>query len=314
MSHEIVVLDGYAMNPGDLSWEPLKELGTVRLYDRTDAADTIQRIGNADIVLTNKVVIDEKVMDACPNMKYVGITATGVNMIDLPAAARHGICVTNVPAYSTDSVAEMTFALLLEMTMHTGLHNAAVQEGRWVTSPLFCFWDAPLTEIKGKTLGIIGYGSIGKAVAAIGRAFGMRVIANSPHGNDPCQVDLDTLLRESDIISLHCPLKADNRHLINRETIAKMKPGVLLINTARGPLVDADALKEALLSGRIGGVGMDVIDVEPMRPDYPLLGVKNCVITPHVAWATLEARQRLMSVVTENVRRFLAGDPQNCVH
>ena len=262
---KIVILDGYGLNPGDLSWEAFEALGDVTLYDYTAPEQAAERMRGAEAVITNKTVLTKELIAGCDTLRYIGVLATGYNVVDLQAAAERGIPVTNVPAYSTDAVAQHVFALLLELTNRVGHHNAAVQEGRWQRNRDFCFWDYPLMELKGKTMGIIGLGQIGRATAALARAFGMEVIAASGHGTDDFVVPMDELLRRSDVISLHCPLRADNKGLINRDTIAKMKDGVILINTARGPLVDEAALRAALLSGKVGGAAVDVLATEPPR-------------------------------------------------
>ena len=312
MSHRIVILDGFAANPGDLDWKQFEALAPLTVYDRTAPEDTVARIGGADIVLTNKTRITAEVISACPSIRYIGLLATGYNVVDLDAARAREIPVCNVPAYSTDAVAQHVFALLLELTNRVGHHNAQVQAGRWITSRDFCFWDGSLMELRGKTLGIIGYGQIGQAVARIAEAFGMRVLATARRAR-PGLVPMEQVLAESDIITLHCPLFADNTGMINRETIARMKDGVLLINTARGPLIDEAALREALLSGKVAGAAMDVVSVEPMAADCPLLGLDNCVITPHIAWAPTETRARLLTIAAGNVRGFLEGHVVNDV-
>lgn len=318
---KIVLLDGCTINPGDLSWDALAKLGDLTVYDRTpnDRDEVIRRIGSAEAVYTSKVTVDAAVIDACPNLKYIGALATGYNIIDVEAASARGIVVTNVPKYSTPAVAQFTIALLLELACHTGHHDAAVKEGRWCSCQDFCFWDYPIIELSGKTMGIIGFGHIGRAVGRLASALGMRVLAS---GSRPCPegeaiatyVDLDTLLRESDVISLHAPLFPSTKHIINSDSIAKMKDGVLILNTARGPLIHQGALADALNSGKVAGAGLDVVDAEPMLPDNPLLTAQNCILTPHIAWASKEARQRLISVVAENLRRYQAGTPQNVVN
>ena len=310
---KIVILDGYTENPGDLSWDALAALGELMVYEHTPAEDVISRIGDAQIVLTNKTPITAEVFAACPCVRYVGVLATGYNVVDVAAARKRGVVVTNVPTYGTQAVAQYVFALLLEICHHVGHHNQQVQQGRWTQGRDFCFWDYPLIELAGKTFGVIGYGRIGRAAAELARAFGMEVVACSPHGEGPEMVSLDELLRRSDVISLHCPLKPENTGLINRETIARMKDGVILINTARGPLVNEYDLREALLSGKVQAAAVDVASVEPIRADNPLLGLENCLITPHIAWAPKESRQRLMDVAVENVRAYLAGKTQNNV-
>ena len=310
---KMVVLDGHGLNPGDLSWDKLGELGELTVYDYTAPEDVVARIGDAPVIFTNKTVITAALLDACPQVKYIGVLATGYNVVDIAACNARGVTVCNVPVYGTDVVAQFVFALLLEIAHRVGAHNQAVQDGRWITSRDFCFWDFPTMELMGKTIGIIGYGRIGHATAKLARAFGMKVLAVSPHGNEPEQVDLDTLLRESDVISLHCRLTPENTGLINRDTIAKMKDGVIIINTARGPLINETDLREALLSGKVYAAALDVLSAEPMRADNPLLGLPNCIITPHIAWAARESRQRLLDTVIDNLKGYLAGKPQNTV-
>lgn len=310
---KICVLDGYGANPGDLDWAPIAALGQLTVWDATPPEKVQERMAGAEIVITNKTVLSGEAIQAAKELRYIGLLSTGYNVVDLDTARARGIPVCNVPAYSTEAVAQHTFALLLEITNHVGQHTAAVQrDRRWVSSPSFCFWDAPLMELKGKTLGIIGYGRIGQAVADIARAFGMRALATARHLR-PGLVPLETVLAESDVISLHCPLFADNRGLINAKTIAQMKDGVILLNTARGPLIDEQALKAALESGKVAAAGLDVIDREPMPADCPLLGLDNCIITPHIAWAPRETRERLLGIVAENIRCFQAGRVQNDV-
>ena len=310
---KIVVLDGHTENPGDLSWAELEKLGNVTVYDFSEPAEACARMINAEIVLTNKTVITREMIESHPHLRMIGVLATGFNVVDTVAAAERHIPVCNVPSYATDAVAQYTFALLLELCHRVGAHNQAVQEGRWTQGREFCFWDYPQIELSGKTMGLIGYGRIGKAVERIARAFDMTVLHTTPSGREG-SVSLDEVLRQSDVISLHCPLTKENRHLISHETIAKMKPGVLLINTGRGPLVDEAALREALLNGHVAGAAMDVTEQEPIPADSPLLGLDNCLITPHIAWAAKEARQRLMNTVVENVRAFLQGSPVNVVN
>lgn len=310
---KIVVLDGHTENPGDLSWAELEKLGELTVYDFSEQAEAAERMADAEIVLTNKTVITREMIESHPHLRMIGVLATGFNVVDTVAAAERHIPVCNVPSYATDAVAQYTFALLLELCHRVGAHNQAVQEGRWTQGREFCFWDYPQIELSGKTMGLIGYGRIGKAVERIARAFDMTVLHTTPSGREG-SVSLDEVLRQSDVISLHCPLTKENRHLISHETIAKMKPGVLLINTGRGPLVDEAALREALLNGHVAGAAMDVTEQEPIPADSPLLGLDNCLITPHIAWAAKEARQRLMNTVVENVRAFLQGSPVNVVN
>jgi len=313
MHMKIVVLDGYAANPGDLSWAPLEQLGELTVYDRTAKEDIAARMAEADMVLTNKTVLTRELMAGAKNLKYVGVLATGYNVVDVAAAKELGVIVTNIPAYSTDSVAQMVFALLLEICQHAGHHSEAVHAGRWTNNPDFCFWDFPLMELAGKTMGIIGYGRIGKKVAEIARCFGMNVIAWTRTPRDPECVSLDELLAKSDVISLHCPLFPETQNLINRETIAKMKNGAIIINTSRGPVINDADLAEALKSGKIYAAAADVATVEPIPADNPLLGLENMIFTPHIAWATYEARVRLMNIAAENARAFIAGTPVNVV-
>jgi len=306
----IVVLDGYTLNPGDLSWDPLRKLGSCEIYDRSSRDEIVPRSASAEIVLTNKVVLNRAYMSAVPRLKYIGVTATGYNIVDVAAARERNIIVTNVPTYGTKSVAQMTIALLLELTQHIGHHAQTVRDGRWTRSPDFCYWDYPLVELDGLTMGIIGYGRIGQAVGELAQAFGMKVIA---HSRKSSAQELEQLFRASDVISLHCPLTPETKHLINKERLAWMKPSALLLNTSRGPLIDEAALAEALNEGRIAGAGLDVLAVEPPPADNPLFTAKNCFITPHIAWATRAARSRLMDASIENVRAFLSGKPKNVV-
>jgi len=316
---KIVVLDGYTLNPGDLSWDGLRALGACDIYDRTPPEQVVERARGAEVVLTNKVIVGRAEMAELPDLRYIGVLATGYNIVDIGAARERGIPVTNVPEYGTRSVAQMTFALLLELAQHVGHHAWTVREGRWTKSPDFCYWDYPLVELAGKTMGIIGIGRIGRAAAELARAFGMTVLAHDvqtpaslPDGAR--MADLETLLRESDVVSLHCPLTAENKGLMNRERLALMKPTAFLINTSRGPLVVARDLADALNSDRLAGAGVDVLPVEPPPADNPLLTAKNCLVTPHIAWATGAARARLMETVVDNLRAFLTGQPRNVVN
>lgn len=319
---KIVVLDGYTENPGDLSWGRLEELGEFIVYDRsslTDEDEAIARIGEAEIVITNKTPITKRVLDSCPSIRYIGVLATGYNVVDYVYAAKKGIPVTNVPGYGTDTVAQFTFALLLEICHRVAHHSEAVHAGRWEQSPDFCFCDYPQIELAGKTIGIIGFGRIGQKVGTIAKAFGMKVLAHSPHEYESGKaigtyVDLDTLLAESDVISLHCPLFPETEGIINQATIAKMKDGVILLNNGRGPLVVEQDLADALNSGKIQAAAVDVVSAEPIKGDNPLLTAKNCFITPHIAWATKEARQRIMDCAVNNVKAFLSGVPENVVN
>ena len=315
---KIVILDGYTTNPGDLSWDGLKALGQVEVFDRTLPSETVARAAGAEVVLTNKVILGRDEMVQLPSLKYIGVLATGYNVVDLQAAHERGIIVTNVPAYSTESVAQMVFAHLLTATNHTERYAMENRQGRWSNSPDFCYYDAPIRELSGKTFGIVGLGHIGSRVAQIALAFGMKVkaLTSKPAEALPDGIqktDLKELLHTSDVISLHCPLTPGTHHLINAETIGWMNPEAILINTGRGPLVDDHALAAALESGRIKAYCADVMTEEPPKTDNPLLKVPNAYITPHIAWATLEARQRLIQVATENVRAFISGHPQNVV-
>lgn len=309
---KIIVLDGHTENPGDLSWEGLAKLGQLTVYEHTRTEEIIPRIADAPMVLTNKTPITRETMEACSALRYIGVLATGYNVVDVAAAKEKGIVVTNIPAYGTQAVAQFVFALLLELCHRVGHHNNAVQNGRWTNGRDFCFWDYPLMELAGKTMGLIGYGRIGKATADIARAFGMRVLAYKPSGGEGI-VSLEEVLAHSDVLSLHCPLTADNAQMINRETIAQMKDGVMIINTARGALIDEADLSEALLSGKVRGAALDVVSAEPIEADHPLLGLDNCLITPHIAWASRESRQRLMDTAVENAAAFLKGHPVNDV-
>ncbi|MBQ7850588.1 MAG: D-2-hydroxyacid dehydrogenase [Clostridia bacterium] len=310
---KIVILDGHVENPGDLSWEPLAQLGELTVYDRTAPRDVIARIGDAPIVITNKTLITEDVLAACPGVRYVGVLATGYNVVDIAAAKKRGIVVTNVPAYSTQAVAQFTMALLLEICHHVGRHSDGVHAGKWSACQDFAYWDYPLIELAGKTIGIVGYGRIGQATARAAEALGMKVLAYSRHGQGEPYVPLDELYARSDVISLHCPLTAENAKMIDKAAIAKMKDGVILLNTARGGLINEPDLREALLSGKVYAAAADVAAVEPIPADCPLLGLDNMIFTPHIAWACYETRQRLMDVAVNNVRQFLAGTPVNNV-
>ena len=315
----IVVLDGFTLNPDDLSWEPLKQLGACEIFERSAASEVVVRSANAEIILTNKVVISREHLTQLPRLKYIGVTATGFNIVDAVAAREHHVAVTNVPTYGTRSVAQMTFALLLELTQRVGHHAQTVRDGRWTRSPDFCYTDFPLVELDGLTMGIVGFGRIGRAVAELARAFGMRVLVHSRSQlatlpAEPRQVDLDELFAESDVVSLHCPLTPETKHLVNAARLARMKSFAFLLNTSRGPLIDEHALAEALNTGRIAGAGLDVLAVEPPSASNPLLNAKNCIITPHIAWATRAARARLMEVAVANVAAFIQGKPQNVVN
>ncbi|MCI6255582.1 MAG: D-2-hydroxyacid dehydrogenase [Clostridiales bacterium] len=319
---KIVVLDGYTENPGDLSWSELEKLGDLKVYDRTsltDEEEIISRIGDAEIVITNKTPVTKTVLDACPGIRYIAVLATGYNVIDCGCARERGICVSNVPSYGTASVSQFSIALLLEICHHIGHHDQSVHAGNWSSNPDWCYWDYPLIELEGKTMGIIGFGRIGQAEGRIAGALGMKVLAHDLWPNDSGReigeyVELDTLLAESDVISLHCNLTPENTGLINRANIAKMKDGVILINNARGQLINEEDVAEALNSGKMAAAGLDVVYTEPIRPDNPLLKAKNCIITPHISWAPKESRQRIMDCTVENVRSYLNGAPLHVVN
>ena len=311
---KICILDGYSLNPGDLDWSPVERLGDVTLFDRTPADKIVERAADADIVLTNKVPFSADTLRQLPRLRFICVLATGYNIIDTEAAARQGVVVANIPAYSTMSVAQMAFAHILNITNHVASYAREVADGKWTNCPDFCFWDSALTELAGKTMGIVGLGNTGMATARIAVALGMKVVALTsksadtlPEGITPAP--LDDVLASADVVSLHCPLTPSTRHLINAASIAKMKPSAILINTGRGPLVDEQAVADALNGGRLAAFGADVLAQEPPRGDNPLLSARNCFLTPHIAWATLEARTRLMSTATENVRQFIAGEP-----
>ncbi len=311
---KICILDGYSLNPGDLDWSPVERLGDVTLFDRTPADKIVERAADADIVLTNKVPFSADTLRQLPRLRFICVLATGYNIIDTEAAARQGVVVANIPAYSTMSVAQMAFAHILNITNHVASYAREVADGKWTNCPDFCFWDSALTELAGKTMGIVGLGNTGMATARIAVAMGMKVVAMTsksadtlPEGITPAP--LDDVLASADVVSLHCPLTPSTRHLINAASIAKMKPSAILINTGRGPLVDEQAVANALNGGRLAAFGADVLSQEPPRGDNPLLSARNCFLTPHIAWATLEARTRLMSTATENVRQFIAGEP-----
>ena len=314
----IVILDGYSANPGDLSWKELEQMGEVTVYDRTSPSETVQRAADADIVLTNKVVLDRDKIAQLPRLKYIGVLATGYNVVDIEAAHERGIIVTNVPAYSTESVAQMVFAHLLTVTNRTEHYAIQNRSGRWAANPDFCYWDFPQMELAGKTFGIVGLGNIGRRVAEIALAFGMKVKAMTSKSQDllPAGIekaDLQTLLAAADVLSLHCPLTENTRHLINADTLRQMKPTAILINTGRGPLIDDQAVADALQEGRLGAFCADVLTTEPPSSDNPLLSQPNAFITPHIAWASTEARTRLIQVATDNVRAFISGKPRNVV-
>ena len=314
MNMKIVVLDGYASNPGDLSWDEFAALGELTVYERTAPHELHERIADAEIILLNKTPMDAAAFEAAKNLRLISVLATGYNCIDLEAAKAHGVRVCNAGSYSTMAVAQMTFALLLEVTQQVGLHNTAVRQGQWHSAKDFCFWNVPLMELYGKTLGLVGFGAIGQAVAKVGEALGMRILYHTRHPHDDERyVNLDTLLEQSDVVSLHCPQTAENRNLINAETIARMKDGAILINTARGGLVDEEAVAEALRQGKLAYFAADVVSKEPILEENPLLTAPNCYLTPHIAWAPLETRARLHEINLGNLRAFLAGTPQNVI-
>lgn len=316
---KIVVLDGYTLNPGDLSWDGLKSLGDVVVYDRTAAEKIIERIGDAEIVFTNKTVIDREVIDACSAIKFIGVLATGYNVIDVDAAKKKGIVVTNIPTYGTAAVSQITIALLLEVCHHIGEHSKSVTKGDWTNCSDWCYWNSPLIELVDKTLGIIGLGRIGQETAKIAQALGMRVVAVDSYEvealkSDTLQyVNIDELLAKSDVIALHCPLFESTKGIINKNNIVKMKDGVIIINTSRGPLVVEEDLAQALNSGKVYAAGLDVVSSEPIKADNPLLTAKNCIITPHIAWAPKESRSRLMNIAVDNLDKFLKNAPVNVV-
>jgi len=322
---KIVVLDGYTLNPGDLSWEGLEKLGDLTVYDRTsfdrsEESLIIERVGDAEIVFTNKTPLSREAMNKMPNLKYIGVLATGYNVVDIEAAKEFGITVTNIPTYGTDSVAQMAIALLLEMCHHVWEHSEAVKNGEWTNNPDWCFWKYPLIELAGKTAGIIGYGRIGQATGRIAQALGMKVLAYDTNENKELEsstmkyVSLDELLNKSDVIFLHCPLFDTTKGIINKDTIAKMKDGVMIVNNSRGPLIVEEDLAEALNNGKVAGAALDVVSTEPIKMDNPLLKAKNCIITPHISWAPKESRQRLMDVAVKNLENYLAGNPTNVVN
>lgn len=316
---KIVILDGYTENPGDLSWEGFERLGELTVYDRTPAGEIVKRIGDADAVITNKTPVSRETLEACPNVKYIGVLATGYNVIDVAAAKERGIPVCNIPSYGTDAVGQFAIALLLEICHHVAHHDQAVHEGRWEKNDDWCFWDFPLIELAGKTMGIIGFGRIGQATGRIAKALGMRVIANDEYPNDSGKaiaeyVTRDELLAQSDVIALHCPLFPSTQGIVNRENIAKMKDGVIILNNSRGPLIVEQDLADALNSGKVYAAGLDVVSSEPISADNPLLHAKNCIITPHISWAPKESRQRLMDIAVEDLRAFMDGKPINVVN
>ena len=317
---KIVVLDGYTLNPGDISWEGMEALGEVTVYDRTKPEEVVERIGDAEVVYTNKTPITRDTLDQCGNIRFIGVLATGYNIIDIEAAKEKGIPVSNIPTYGTAAVSQFAIALLLELCHHIGEHSDAVKNGEWTSNPDWCFWKYPLVELAGKTMGIVGFGRIGQDTGKIAQALGMKVLAFDAYKrpeleSETCRyADLDTLLAESDVISLHCPLFPDTEGIINKDTIAKMKTGVMIINDSRGPLIVEEDLRDALNSGKVAGAALDVVSTEPIKMDNPLLSAKNVILTPHIAWAPKESRQRLMDIAVENLQCFVDGAPQNVVN
>lgn len=315
---KVVVLDGYTLNPGDLSWDAIKKSGECTIYDRTSPDKTVERAKDADAIFTNKVVLNKQIIEQLPKLRFIGVLATGYNVVDTVAAKNAGIIVCNIPAYSTQSVAQLVFSHILHFSQNISTHAQSVNQGEWAKSIDFAYWLTPQTELANKTLGIIGFGQIGQAVAKIGLAFGMKILFNNRSKKttelDATQADLETLLSESDFISINCPLTEENKGFINKTTIDKMKPSAFLINTGRGPLINEQDLADALNAGRIAGAGLDVLSVEPALADNPLPKAKNCCITPHIAWATLEARQRLMKIAANNLEAFINGEPINLVN
>ncbi len=317
---KIVVLDGYTLNPGDLSWEGLEKLGDLAVYDRTPPEKVVERAKDAEIVFTNKTPLGEDILTQLPTLKFIGVLATGYNIINTDVAKKTGIIVSNVPGYGTASVVQMTFALLLELTQHVKHHSDTVRDGKWAKSIDWCYWDYPLVELAGKTIGIIGFGSIGEKVGDIATAFGMNIIGSKRHHTEQSHrpnfrwAEIPELLEQSDIVSIHCPLTPETKGLINKDNLAHMKPSAFLLNTSRGPIVVDQDLADALNNGVIAGAGIDVLSVEPPAADNPLFTAKNCLITPHIAWATKEARSRLMDITVSNLSAFLAGKPVNVVN
>jgi len=317
---KIVILDGHTLNPGDLSWDGLKQFGEVTLYDRTPVDQVIERSKGADAIFTNKTPVNAAAINSLPDLKYIGVTATGYNIVDTQMAREKGITVSNVPGYGTPSVVQLTFGLLLELCLRVQRHSDAVASGRWATSADFCFWDYSLVELSGKTMGIIGFGDIGKQVADVATAFGMKVIGTSRTRTDQSHrsnfkwAEIPELLEQSDVVSIHCPLTPETQGLINKESLQKMKSNAFLLNTSRGPVIIEEDLAEALNSGKIAGAGLDVLSVEPPAKDNPLIGAKNCIITPHIAWATKEARSRLMEITVNNLSAYKNGNPVNVVN
>ncbi|MHC6178812.1 D-2-hydroxyacid dehydrogenase [Clostridium sp. JNZ X4-2] len=322
---KIVVLDGYTLNPGDISWSNVEKLGKLKVYDRTSYDSSkedliIERVGDAEAVFTNKTPITKNALEKMPNLKFIGVLATGFNVVDVDAAKEAGIVVTNIPTYGTDSVSQMAIALLLEICHHVGEHSNSVKCGDWTHNPDWCYWNYPLIELAGKTMGIIGYGRIGQRTGKIAQALGMKVLAYDKYKNQLLEsetmkyVEFDELIAKSDVIALHCPLFDSTRGIINKNSISKMKDNVIIINNSRGPLIVEEDLAEALNSGKVKAAAVDVVSTEPVKIDNPLLKAKNCIITPHISWAPKEARERLMNIAVENLKQFLLGTPVNVVN
>lgn len=317
---KIVVLDGYTLNPGDISWEGLEALGEVTVYDRTAPQDVVERIKDAEIIYTNKTQVTKETLDACQNVRFIGVLATGYNIVDVKAAKEKGIVTANIPTYGTAAVSQFAIAMLLELCHHIGAHSDSVKRGEWSRNPDWCYWNYPLVELAQKTMGIVGFGRIGQDTAKIAQALGMKILAYDEYKkqeleSETCRyTDLDTLLAESDVISLHCPLFPSTEGIINKENIAKMKTGVMILNDSRGPLIVEADLRDALNSGKVAGAAVDVVSTEPIHADNPLLEAKNIIITPHIAWAPKESRQRLMDIAVENLKCFVERKPQNIVN
>ncbi len=318
---KIVILDGYTENPGDLSWDGFEKLGKLTVYDRTaDSMEIVERIGDAQVVYTNKTPITKKTIESCRNLKYIGVLATGYNVVDVKAAKEAGVIVTNIPTYGSDAVSQFAIALLLELCHHIGEHAECVKNGDWTNNPDWCFWNHPLVELAGKTMGIIGFGRIGQGTGRIAQALGMKVLVYDTRKNKSLEsatcryVEMDELLAASDVISLHCPLFPETRGIINRESIAKMKDGVMIINNSRGQLIVEEDLRDALNSGKVAGAAVDVVSTEPIRIDNPLLMANNCIITPHISWASKESRQRLMNIAVDNLKAYINGNPVNVIN
>ncbi|MGD1831990.1 MAG: D-2-hydroxyacid dehydrogenase [Sphaerochaetaceae bacterium] len=316
---KIVILDAYALNPGDLSWERMESLGETVIWDRTEEKDILSRSRGAQILITNKTPLSKETIEQLPELKYIGVLATGYNVVDIKAASERNIPVTNIPTYGTDSVAQMVFAHILHLTQHVAEHSESVKEGDWTNCPDFCYWNYPMIELAGKTIGIVGFGRIGRKVADIANVFGMKVLAYDAFADSMTStvatfVDLDTLFSQSDVVSLHCPLFPETEGIVNERNLSMMKRSAFLINTSRGPLVNEEDLTKALNEGTIAAAGLDVVSTEPIKSDNPLLGAKNCFITPHIAWATFDARKRLLDTVVDNVEAFLKMEPVNIVN